>query len=80
MKDLSKIVTVSKNDQSIKDILGDLVSSNPRLDKGLTSEKIKSLWVDLFGTTISKYTSELRYHRGVLLVKLSSAALRDINV
>ncbi len=77
MKDLSKIVTISKNDQSIKEVLGDLVSANPRLDKGLTAEKIKECWGLLFGSTIEKYTSQLHYHRGTLRVQLSSSALRE---
>lgn len=65
------------NDQSIKDVLSQIIKNNPKLDKGLTLQKLQEIWKDNLGQVINNYTEDLRYHRGTVRVKLTSAPLRQ---
>lgn len=64
------------NDQSIKDVLAQIVNDNPKMVKGLTLQRISQIWKENLGTVINNYTENIQYNRGKLRVKLSSAPLR----
>jgi len=65
------------NDQPIKDVLRQFVDNNSKLRPKLHQTKIKSLWVELMGPTISSYTKEIRLYRNKLFLTITSAPLRQ---
>jgi len=66
---------MSKNEQTIKEILLQLVASPQLRDKYLLL-RIKDAWSRCFGPTIQAYTTDIRYREGLLTVVISSAPLR----
>ena len=48
-----------------------------KLSTRLNEVRIKSLWADIMGKTISTYTTELEVHRQTLYVTILSAPLRQ---
>lgn len=65
------------NDQSIKEVLAQLIKANPKMDKGLTQQRIVQVWKENLGQVINNYTEEIQFSRGKLRVKLTSAPLRN---
>lgn len=66
---------MSKNEQTLKEVLLQLVSSPQIKDKYLLLS-IKDAWAKCFGPTIQQYTTDLRFRNGILTVLISSAPLR----
>lgn len=66
---------MSKNEQTLKEILLQVVGSPKIKDKYLLLS-IKEAWSKCFGPTIQQYTSELRFREGNLTVVITSAPLR----
>lgn len=65
-----------KNDQSLKEVLKELVDSY-RLKPKLVLAKIKDKWPGLMGPLIQKYTRELRLDKQTLIITVDSASLRQ---
>jgi predicted nucleic acid-binding Zn ribbon protein len=64
------------NDQSIGDAIKQMLKQYG-LEEKLNQVKITSSWEILMGKTIARYTSAIYFKEGTLIVKLSSAALRQ---
>ncbi len=65
------------NDQSIKDVLSQIIKNNPKLDKGLTLQRLQEVWKESLGQVINNYTDEMTYHKGCVRVRITSAPLRQ---
>lgn len=66
---------MSKNEQTLKEVLMQLVSTPQLRDKYLLVS-IRDAWKSCFGPTIQQYTTDLKFRDGVLTVLISSAPLR----
>ena len=66
---------MSKNEQTLKEVLLQVVGSPKIKDKYLLLS-IKDAWKTCFGPTIQQYTSELRFREGILTATITSAPLR----
>lgn len=64
------------NLSSLRDVLKDFIRSN-RLEKGFDRIGVHEAWHRLMGPAISKYTQNIEFKEGVLLVHLTSAPLRE---
>lgn len=64
------------NDRSIKDVLGEYVSTNKRVSKGYHTAQIQEIWKEQMGPIIAGYTQKIYFYEGVLKVYLSSAPLK----
>ena len=64
------------NDQSIKDVLKDLVETH-RLKSKLNQAKVETLWEKLMGKTVTEHTQALRIRNQKLYVTVDSAPLRQ---
>ncbi len=64
------------NDQPLKDVLREMVEAY-RLKPKLHQTKVRSMWEDLMGPSISRYTRDLYLRRKKLYVNLNSAPLRQ---
>lgn len=77
MKDNWKKYVVKHNDRNIKDVLGDMIGSNKKLQKGYSTVRIREAWKKEMGDIICSYTQKLYFKDGVLTVYLMSAPLRN---
>lgn len=66
----------NSNEQSIKDILKDLVETY-RLKSKLNQTRIELIWEQAMGKMIANYTTELKVRGDKLFVGISSAPLRQ---
>ncbi len=66
----------NSNEQSIKDILKDLVETY-RLKSKLNQTRIELVWEQAMGKMIANYTTELKVRGDKLFVGISSAPLRQ---
>ncbi len=66
---------MSKNEQTLKEILRQLVATPQIRDKYLLI-RIKETWIRCFGPTIQEYTTDIRFREGTLSVMINSAPLR----
>jgi hypothetical protein len=64
-----------KNDQSISEAMQDMIQEY-RLGPQLNESRVKSLWAELMGKTISTYTSNISVRKNVLYLTILSAPLR----
>ncbi len=64
------------NDQKIDEVLKEMMNSK-RLKPKLHQAKIKMVWEELMGPSISKYTTEISLRRNKLYVNISSAPLKQ---
>jgi hypothetical protein len=64
-----------KNDQSISEALQDMISEY-RLGPQLNESRVKTLWGELMGKTISTYTSNISVRKNVLYLTILSAPLK----
>ena len=64
------------NDQRLNDILKDMVSSY-RLKPKLHQTKIRSLWSELMGPGIDKYTKNISLRKNTLYITIDSAPLKQ---
>lgn len=65
-----------KNDQLLGDVLSDFLAEN-RLKAPLNEARIRSLWEEMMGKTISTYTSNLSVRKGTLYLTIISAPLKQ---
>ena len=66
-----------ENDSSrLKDLIPRMLEEN-RLKKGMDQIKVQETWASVMGPGIANYTQEVRLKDGILIVKLSSSALRQ---
>ena len=69
-----------RSDQSdfkkISEVLSDIVSQK-HIRAGIDRIKIQEAWKIVMGKNIEKYTSDVRYRKGVLSVKLKSSVLKE---
>jgi len=64
------------NDQKLDEVLKDMVSSY-KLKPKLHQTKIRQLWADLLGPSISKHTRHLSIRGKVLYITIDSAPLKQ---
>lgn len=77
MKDNWKKYIVKHNDRNIKAVLGDVISTNKRLNKGYSTVRIEDAWKSEMGEVICSYTQKIYFSNGKLTVYLTSAPLRN---
>nr|WP_314559998.1 DUF721 domain-containing protein [uncultured Capnocytophaga sp.] len=64
------------DDASLGDIIA-LIISKYHLRRGLQKAAVPSLWEELMGTAIAKYTASVELNGSTLYVRLTSAALSN---
>ena len=64
------------NDQKIGEALKDMLQKY-RLNSKLNQTKVKSLWGELMGPSISRYTKDIVIRRNKLFVTLESSPLKQ---
>ena len=70
-------MTNKKDDfKKISEVLGDIVSQK-HIRIGIDKIKIQEAWRTVMGKNIEKYTSNVRYKKGILSVKLKSSVLKE---
>lgn len=69
-------MAVRKNQQSIKEVLTELLKTY-RLQGGLNEVKLINSWERIMGKMIANHTKEIYINKAKLFVKLDSAALRE---
>lgn len=77
MEDNWKKYVVKHNDRNIKEVLGDMMGSNKKLNRGYASVRIQNAWTIEMGDMINSYTKKIYFSGGVLTVYLTSAPLRN---
>jgi hypothetical protein len=77
MKDNWKKYIVKHNDRNIRDVLGDVIGNNQKLEKGYSTLRIKEAWKKEMGEIICSYTQKFYFKNGALTVYLLSAPLRN---
>jgi len=61
---------------SVKDIMQEMLQEN-KLQRGIDQVNVKEAWKTVMGQGVYGYTDEVVFKNGVLLIRLSSAALRE---
>jgi len=70
-------MTNKQNDfKKISEVLGE-IASQKHIRIGIDKIKIQEAWRIVMGKNIEKYTSYVRYRKGVLSVKLKSSVLKE---
>lgn len=64
------------NEVSLKDALKDMVE-HYRLSAKLNQARIRQVWTETMGTSIARYTTELKIRKRTLYVSITSAPLRQ---
>ncbi len=67
---------MNSNELSLKDALKSMVEYY-RLNARLNQTKIQNAWTQSMGTSIAKYTTELKLRKNKLYITISSAPLRQ---
>ncbi len=67
---------MQNNEQTLKDILKGFVKTRPIRDKYVLT-KIKKIWQANLGSTITSYTSDIRFNKGTLTIVVTSSPLRQ---
>ncbi len=65
-----------QNDSTIQDALKDMIQEL-RIGPQLSETRVKSLWGQLMGKTISTYTSHISVRKNVLYLTILSAPLKQ---
>jgi len=65
-----------QDEQSIKDLINQLVDQN-KLKPKLLEAKLIAEWPVIIGEHIAKYTEHISVHKGKLTLQISSPALRN---
>lgn len=65
-----------KNDLSLQDAMKDMIHEL-RIGPQLSETRVKSLWEELMGKTISTYTSNIAVRKNVLYLTILSAPLKQ---
>ncbi len=61
---------------SVKDVMQEMLQEN-RLQKGIDQVNVKEAWETVMGNGVYGYTDEVVFKNGTLLIRLSSATLRE---
>ncbi|MDF1699125.1 MAG: DUF721 domain-containing protein [Saprospiraceae bacterium] len=77
MEDNWKKYIVKHNDRNIREVLGDVIGNNRKLQKGYSTLRIKEAWKKEMGEIICSYTQKFYFKNGALTVYLTSAPLRS---
>lgn len=77
MEDNWKKYIVKHNDRNIREVLGDVIGNNQKLEKGYSTVRIKEAWKKEMGEIICSYTQKFYFKEGILTVYLTSAPLRN---
>ena len=64
------------NEHSLGDVIQELINAY-RLKDGLMRAKIDQVWEKVMDKAIVSRTSELRFEKGVLTIRLNSSVLRN---
>lgn len=64
------------NEQSLKQVLKDMVETY-RIKARLNQNKIQRIWEKLMGTSIARYTKEIKLRRNKLYLTIESASLKQ---
>ena len=67
---------LKKNDLSIQDALKNMIQEL-RIGPQLNETRVKSLWEEIMGKTISTYTSNIAVRKNVLYLTILSAPLKQ---
>ncbi len=68
---------IPKNDRSIKEVLDGFLEENQKAQEGINQERLRKFWQERYGKVINSYTERINYNRGVLRIKINSAALKQ---
>lgn len=78
MAKINQVETMKKtNDQTLKEVLGDMVASSAKMKANLYKAKINAFWKVQMSPAIGKYTSELQLRDRTLYISITSAPLRQ---
>jgi len=61
---------------SVKDLMQSVLQEN-KLQKGIDLVSIKEAWAEVMGSGVVSYTNDVQFKNGTLVVKLTSAVLRE---
>ncbi len=62
--------------QSIADVMKQALQEN-NLQKGMDGIAVKDAWLEVMGQGVMAYTNEIELKKDMLIVRLSSSALRE---
>ncbi len=62
--------------QSMKDILKDMLEES-NLQKGIDQIAVKEAWLEVMGQGVMAYTDAIELKKNILIVRLTSSALRE---
>ena len=65
--------------QQIAYILQDMISGS-KLERGLNKVLVESVWHEVMGPPISKYTKSIKWSPPILYIYLGSTSARDIRI
>lgn len=63
--------------KDIKQVISGIFKGSDKLAKGYKEYDIEQVWRETFGSLISKYTTRVRFNKGVLEVYINSAPLKQ---
>ena len=70
MEDNWKKYVVKHNDRNIREVLGDMIGNNKKLQKGYSTVRIKEAWKSEMGDIICSYTQKIFYKEGLRMLPL----------
>lgn len=65
------------SEENIKNIIEKIFGAKSKLARSYNEYTVEQVWRDTFGTTISTYTSNVKYYNGTLTVYITSSALKE---
>lgn len=68
---------MKKYEQSLGDVLKDMVNKSAKMKKNITQTRISNLWNSMMGKTISQYTKSIYFRDGKLFINIEAASLRE---
>jgi predicted nucleic acid-binding Zn ribbon protein len=66
-----------KNSQNIREIIQEMMQSQPHLSKGIIENRVVQNWPKIMGPTIERATRRVYFSKGVLYVELNSSVVRN---
>jgi len=61
---------------AIKDLLKQVIKEN-NLTKGIQRIEVEEAWANVMGNGVVHYTNAIKFNKGLLIVELTSSALRE---
>ena len=68
---------MKKYEQSLGDVLKEMVNESGKMKQKLFQTKVNTVWGKLMGTTIATYTKEIKVYNNKLYITIDSAPLRQ---